>query len=460
MRNRKLWVGTVALTVLGFGALAIYQYVTHRAGHLLARGRAALNRGDATQLKAAEEALEHGGHLAALRLLRGEARVRAANAAQTPEAPARPLARLPVVGDWLLAGATPWPTAVVGLAARLAVGVPPPVAPGRDAVAGQLRLALSELTRVRDDGATGAEATVLAAECLVRLGERRLAAEALKQVVIRQPDLVVAHRWLAAIYIDLNSPEEAIEHLTAWGRLDPTDCRPFRWVGFFRRDYGRPADAAEAYREALRRRLEPGVRKEVIGELAAVLADSLKQYREALAVLDAGAEVLGDDPAARTLGAECLWLDGREDDAVARVAAVLDGHPEHAAALLLRARIHLARDEAAAAVPLLRRTLVGDPYNVAAHKLLLDAAQGTGGLDAMQQKQQLDEARQLMGRLSELQQSAVRQPWNDGIRCEIAELCFQIRRPAAAQTWLRAALAINPDNPRAKRLLAAEFLAP
>ena len=45
------------------------------------------------------------------------------------------------------------------------------------------------------------------------LRERRLAAETLKSLVQRQPDLRDAHRWLAAIYIDLNTPFAAIEHL-------------------------------------------------------------------------------------------------------------------------------------------------------------------------------------------------------------------------------------------------------
>ena len=82
----------------------------------------------------------------------------------------------------------------------------------------------------------GDEATVRAAECLLQLGARRFATEALTDLVERRPDVIEAHRWLAATYIDLNAPDRALPHLRAWGRLEPTDGRPYRWIGFFIRD--------------------------------------------------------------------------------------------------------------------------------------------------------------------------------------------------------------------------------
>src|SRR5207249_10360104 len=65
--------------------------------------------------------------------------------------------------------------------------------------------AVGEFTQVLDDDPWGAEATILASECLVRLGDYGLAALALNALVDRQPDNFDAHRYLAAIYFDVNA---------------------------------------------------------------------------------------------------------------------------------------------------------------------------------------------------------------------------------------------------------------
>src|SRR5262249_27821405 len=110
------------------------------------------------------------------------------------------------------------------------------------------RQTLAELARIRDEGPLALEATLLAAECLVRLDEHRLAVDALTAVLKRHPDQKDAHQWLAAIYMDLKSPPDAIRHMHAWGKLDPSDGRPYRWIGFFHKDYHRQVEAIEAYR--------------------------------------------------------------------------------------------------------------------------------------------------------------------------------------------------------------------
>src|SRR5262249_34570447 len=108
--------------------------------------------------------------------------------------------------------------------------------------------ALAELAQVREEGPLGLETAVFGAECLVHLGQRRFAAEVLNQVVQRDPDQKEAHRWLAAIYIDLNSPQQAITHLREWARLDPHNGRPYRWIGHFLvKDYVDYQEAIAAY---------------------------------------------------------------------------------------------------------------------------------------------------------------------------------------------------------------------
>jgi predicted Zn-dependent protease len=56
--------------------------------------------------------------------------------------------------------------------------------------------------------------------------------------------------------------------------------------------------------------------------------------------------------------------------------------------------------------------------------------------------------------LTRLLAEAEKKPWDAAVRRQIAELCLQLRRPAEAQMWARAALVCDPADPAAGRLLA------
>src|SRR5437764_893461 len=96
------------------------------------------------------------------------------------------------------------------------------------------------------------------AKLLEKKGEIN-AAEVLRALLKRHPDNKDAHRFLSVIYIDLNSPSEAIKHLEEWARLDPTNGLPHRWIGFFRRDNNQVSEAIDGYEQALKRQLTPQV---------------------------------------------------------------------------------------------------------------------------------------------------------------------------------------------------------
>src|SRR5262249_11149387 len=137
--------------------------------------------------------------------------------------------------------------------------------------------------------------------CLRELGESvdlRGAVAVLGRAVKGQPDHLEAHRCLASIYLDLQVAGTALEHLRAWGRLDPHDGRPFRWIGLLTdKHYQDSAAAIQAYRAALARQLSPPARAEVARELANVLMRSQADYAGALAVLDECREPCGAGPA-------------------------------------------------------------------------------------------------------------------------------------------------------------------
>jgi tetratricopeptide (TPR) repeat protein len=291
-------------------------------------------------------------------------------------------------------------------------------------------------------------------ECLVLLEERHVAAEALGTLAREHPDEKEIQRWLAAIYIDLNSPAEAEAALRAWGRLDPQDGRPWRWIGFFAKEYGKPAEAAAAYYVALARHLAPAVRAEVVAELAASLIETQGRFGEALALLDDEAAPRIPPAERETLRAHCQWGLGLPVEAVTALGRALQANAAYVPALLLRAKIYLAEGRPGAARPFLEKSVRLAPYDLTGRKLLLDACGQGGDKDgAASQKRILEKMLHDQERLADLQTQALRHVWDAEVRMRIAEVYLRTGRPEAARVWLRAALACNPRHAGARQAL-------
>jgi tetratricopeptide (TPR) repeat protein len=409
MTRRLRWLALVVLAVLLVGAGAVYRYRTTAPDYLLARGKSALERGDVDEAWHLMERLQRRGHEGHSLLLRGE--------------------------SWLMLAQ--------------ASGEARPVSPTE-----ALRNALSALGRIQTEGPVGMEAAVRAGECLVRLGKHHVATDVLNRVVRSDPDARDAHRWLAAVYIDLSSPTEAIRHLTEWGRLAPEDGRPYRWIGFFHKDYQHPEAAIPAYREALARHLEPDLRADVVRELAESLLDGRADYQGVLQTLEACPEQYASGPDLRLFRAESLWGLGRLHDAEKLADEVLATDPQYPRALRVRARMYMATDQPRRARPLLEKCVELAPLDLSARQNLLEICQQLQDTEAMKtHRQKYEEVRDLSRQLTLLYLTARDRPWDDRVRYEIARLCVKLNRVGEARTMLRAAVAANPGNQEARQLL-------
>jgi tetratricopeptide (TPR) repeat protein len=413
MMKRRKWLkwSLLALALVGSAAGAVaYRVYTTDPGRLLAKGCAALAAGRTGEALRHAARLEQLGHGPAALLLRGEV--------------------------WLAHGR----------------------AGGEEPLSADeaLRRAVREFAEVRDDGPLAADAAVGAGECLLRLGDHKEAATVLGAVVRTHPDHREGHRWLAAVFLDLNSPTEAIEHLTEWGRLDPDEGRPFRWIGMFHKDYNHPEKAIPAYREALRRRLDPDLRADVVAELAEALLRTEADYQAALDVLAGCPEAFARRADVRTLRAECHWGLGQADAATALLDGLLRDDPENVPALTLRGRIDLNADDPAGARTLFERALRADPRDLGSRQHLIEACGQLHDQAAVgEHRRLLEESRGYRQRLTQLYLTAAARPWDDGVRVEIAAICLKMNRQREARVMLRAALACNPGNREARRRLEA-----
>ncbi len=307
------------------------------------------------------------------------------------------------------------------------------------------RSAILHLTQVRSAPIV-TEAAVVAAECLVRLGELRLAEEALLAVVRQRPDDPEAHRWLAAVYTELNSPLKAAHHLTEWGRLDPSSGWALRWAGFFYKTVEKPAPAADAYRAALARPLDDAVRADAARELAELLLRLMEDHEGALAALARAPEPARGRPEFQALRAEALWGLGRHAEATALLDEALRAAPDSAPLLRLRGRFYLHRDDPRAARPLLERAATFAPHDPGILKDLADACEQSGDKPAADgHRQTFDRTTALRTRMTQLYLEAEQRPWDPAPRREAARVCQELQRPDEAHMWAKAARACVPD---------------
>ncbi len=316
------------------------------------------------------------------------------------------------------------------------------------------RRAQVELEAIPRDSTVYLEAAPLLGECRLERGDLKGAVECFRFVVERQPDQSDARRFLAERHYELGNVELAAEHARALAELEPDDGYPHRLLAVMARNHRRFAEARKEYRAALDRQLELGLRVRVLKEFAEMLVEDVGDCDAALRVLDRTPEAHAHDPELAVLRAECLWSQGKRDDARALADSALRGNPDLFAGLLLRGRMHLEEEQPREALPLLKRAVVLTPHDFRGREQLARAYRQLGEADrAAEQDQRRQELVEIRTRLTVLSKKAVDHPWDADCRLEIAALYVKLDRPAEARQWLKAALACDPDHVEARNLL-------
>jgi tetratricopeptide (TPR) repeat protein len=432
-----------------------YQAHTNSTASLMTKGNAAVEKGDFKEVERIQKLLEKKGEIQAAYLLHGKSLVYAGEAAMM-KAPAPPPFEETQQACQMVAGGTGLSQQSVnarGIVWLFSCIYQKPAivtSPSLNA----FRMGLAELAKIQDDGPVGEEGTVLAAECLMRLEEKRLAEEGLKALVKRHPDNLEAHRLLSAIYIDLNNPAGAITHLQEWARLDPSDGLPYRWMGFFQKDNNLHGEAVEAYKNALSRNLTPTVRSDTQKELAEIYLLVEGNPNKGLEIISQGTPEFQNDPDILTMRVDCLAGMGRSADALELVEKALRDNPRNSKILILRAQMYINENKPELALPLLEKARDLDPYDLRSRTLLMNTYGQLGKKDlAAKEQAAANEITKIQTTMTSLKTNANSRPWDSNVRTDLGEACIKIGRPDEARTWLQAALACNPNNAKARRLL-------
>ena len=277
------------------------------------------------------------------------------------------------------------------------------------------------------------------AEAAARAGRQADVPAILGPLLARDPDDVDAHRLLAASWYDTGAIDPAIHHLRETARLAPQDPRPHRLLGLIHNDYERYEDAIGFYEESLSRGPDQPDRDDVLLELAACQAKTLR-HAAALATLDA----VPPGTAADVLRAECLVALGRIPEARGLVAAALARSPDDLGALVLDGTILLEDGRATDAAAALGRAVAGHPHDYVARLKLSQALDRAGrAAEAAEQRAAAERIRAQREEFAELHRQAWDHPRDPRVRWRLAEVAEALGRPDLAAVWRGAAAAVE-----------------
>jgi tetratricopeptide (TPR) repeat protein len=297
---------------------------------------------------------------------------------------------------------------------------------------------------------TRALACTLCGEALCRSRELRGAERVLKAAIQSDRSQTDAHRWLAVLYYDIGSMVHALKELSAVAEQAPGDPRPLRLMGLIHKDFDKYQEAATAYRESLRRAAalsdEEAARFVDKTEIRLELGECLLRLRRHAELLEA----LGECPrSAQRLALEAASYYNERDIESARklVAAALALAPNELDALHLQATLDLDANDPAAAVKILRRAAEQYPKDHSVHYKLSQAYQRLGRKEAAAAEAKLSkELYDLQRHFAELHQQAIRDTADADVRYQLGVVARQLGKPELAETWFRAALALDPRH--------------
>ena len=282
---------------------------------------------------------------------------------------------------------------------------------------------------------------LLLAEIAQREGRHRAVEEMLKPILKSEPELLDAHRLLAASYYDLGVIDGALRHLAAVARLDLSDPRPLRLLGLIYSDYELYAEAIPFYVESLRRSPDQPDRNDLLLELA-TCHEKQRQYSEALDAI----ALRPSSPSVEVLKARCMLALGRREAAREVVATVLRNAPNDIEASLLEGSILLEDGDAQAAIRPLR-IAASDQHHYVAHFNLAKALTAVGLDDeASKEREVATRIRESRKKFADLHKAAWENPKDPDVRLQLAETAATLGRPDLEAVWRAAARSLSESQ--------------
>ncbi|REJ94706.1 MAG: tetratricopeptide repeat protein [Planctomycetota bacterium] len=297
------------------------------------------------------------------------------------------------------------------------------------------REALRELEQAQIDGTSGTATWMAQGEALYRLGRLSEALPLFQRIVAADGGNLEARRWLGAIYYDIGAMDSAILEMQSIVRETPEDYRPHYALGVIYLDFERYGLAADHLATALDLNPPSQMEDEIaVGAARALVKDH--RYEEALSQL----ESVSFSADADALRANCLVALGQVREARALLRDILERRPDHRDALLLRGELAVADGREEGAIDDFQRILDSDAHDFEARYELAQAFAALGDVERQKSElKRMEESRGLVLRLARLSSQAIEEPYNAGLRTELANVCRELGKTELAEMWARAA---------------------
>jgi tetratricopeptide (TPR) repeat protein len=238
---------------------------------------------------------------------------------------------------------------------------------------------------------------------------------------------------------------------TEWIKRHPQHWQPYLYRGrahYLNRAMGR---AAADYRRALE--IKPDHRQGRLWLASALLLGG--QFAEALPEFETYLRDDPDDPSGLLGLAGCYLELSQQKPAEEALNRLLARHPNNAAALLVRARLEMARDAPEQALSWLKKAEAVAPHEEDILNALVLACRHLGRQSEMEAYQhRLADVRKELARLDEARKQIIRNPNEVGPRYESGVVCLRLDRTRDALDWLLGALALDPNHQPTHQALA------
>jgi tetratricopeptide (TPR) repeat protein len=317
--------------------------------------------------------------------------------------------------------------------------------------------ALHELHFAVEHPRTKGLALTLMGRTLLLKHQFHAAERVLQAAVEHDPNLVEAHRLLGAAYFEVGNMVGAATYFRHAIKLSPDDPRPYRSLGIIRLEFRQTEEAIDDFREALRLdegnswHLSADERQETLVDLAKIQEQDLSNHEEALATLEQAA----DTPDALGLRAQCHYALGDLQAASDCAQRALQLDPDHVDSLLVKVRLAMNANEAAAAEALLNQVLKVQPKHKIAHHMMAQALQRLGKEDlAAQHTQQESELNELKRELDKQYERAAREPPGAPDCFRLGLVAERAGEEVMAVNFYRAAILLDPQHAGALGRLA------
>lgn len=279
-------------------------------------------------------------------------------------------------------------------------------------------------------------------EAFVGLGQLGQAEVCLREAVREFPNNEHAVRLLAIVYHDLGAMQPALQKLEQLAKLAPNDYRVPRMCGSIYLDFEQYDSCVNHLRHALQLNPPNEVRTEIVVEMARALRKQLK-HAEALN------ELYLIDPTAESLGEIALNQIGQGDLKGAAESLQRGKQAGRVSPQLLEAESEILyeKKQYGPALTVLRRLLAAQPHDHGIQYKIALALKETGATDdATAAMKRFEEMTTLRKQLTELNDKANANPYDEAIRLQLAEVCDKLGRKDLAQGWRDAAKAARESG--------------